>query len=152
MFRAIDNALKHEGFKFTVLLRLCPLIPFAFLNYAFGLTSVSIKNYVFGKLRFKAGGIGMIPGTVAYVYLGTTISSIADASMGGLRGGGVELGLIIGGSVLAIVAVVLVTIRAKRELNKLIKKEKEEEEERKKKQEEEERNEVETNKALEEAI
>ena len=94
----------------------------------------------------------MIPGTVAYVYLGTTISSIADASMGGLRGGGVELGLIIGGSVLAIVAVVLVTIRAKRELNKLIKKEKEEEEERKKKQEEEERNEVETNKALEEAI
>lgn len=125
VFRAIDNALKHEGFKFTVLLRLCPLIPFAFLNYAFGLTSVSIKNYVLGKLDLLiSGGIGMIPGTVAYVYLGTTISSIADASSGGLDGGGVELGLIIGGSVLAIVAVVLVTIRAKRELNKLIKKEK----------------------------
>ncbi len=73
----------------------------------------------------------MIPGTVAYVYLGTTISSIADASSGGFNGGPVELGLIIGGSVLAIVAVVLVTIRAKRELQKLIKKEKAEEEERK---------------------
>lgn len=37
---------------------------------------------------------------------------------------------------LAIVAVVLVTIRAKRELNKLIKKEKEEEERKKKEEEE----------------
>lgn len=74
----------------------------------------------------------MIPGTVAYVYLGTTISSIADASSGGFDGGPVELGLIIGGSVLAVVAVVLVTIRAKKELNKLIKAEKEAEERKKK--------------------
>ena len=48
IFRAIDTALKTEGFKFTVLLRLCPLIPFSILNYIFGLTSVSIKNYLFG--------------------------------------------------------------------------------------------------------
>lgn len=80
IFRAIDSALKKEGFKFTVLLRLCPLIPFTLLNYVFGLTSVSIKNYLFG-------GIGMIPGTVAYVYLGTTISNIAEASSGGFSGG-----------------------------------------------------------------
>ena len=66
----------------------------------------------------------MIPGTVAYVYLGTTISNIAEASSGGFGGGPVELGLIIGGSVLAIVAIVIVTIKAKKELNKLIKKEK----------------------------
>lgn len=29
----------------------------------------------------------MIPGTVAYVYLGTTIGSIAEASSGGFMGG-----------------------------------------------------------------
>ncbi len=50
VFRAIDNALKNEGFKFTVLLRLCPLIPFTFLNYVFGLTSVTIKNYILGRV------------------------------------------------------------------------------------------------------
>ena len=72
----------------------------------------------------------MIPGTVAYVYLGTTISNIAIASMGGFSGGPVELTLIILGCVLAIVAVVLVTLRAKKELSKLMEQERKEEEER----------------------
>lgn len=66
IFRVIDTALKKEGLKIAVLLRLCPLVPFFLLNYFFGLTSVSIKN-------FLLGGFGMIPGVVANVYLGSTI-------------------------------------------------------------------------------
>jgi uncharacterized membrane protein YdjX (TVP38/TMEM64 family) len=63
-FKAIDEAVAEEGFKIVFLTRLSPLFPFNLLNYAFGVTQVSLKDYVLGS-------IGMIPGTVMYVYLGS---------------------------------------------------------------------------------
>jgi uncharacterized membrane protein YdjX (TVP38/TMEM64 family) len=50
--------------------RLSPLFPFNLLNYAFGITQVSLKDYVLGS-------VGMIPGTVLYVYLGSLLGNIA---------------------------------------------------------------------------
>ncbi|TMA52409.1 MAG: TVP38/TMEM64 family protein, partial [Deltaproteobacteria bacterium] len=44
-FRAIDQAVKHEGFKIVLLTRLSPVFPFNLLNYAFGLTPVSLRDY-----------------------------------------------------------------------------------------------------------
>ena len=70
-FRAIDIAVRREGFKFTFLLRMCPLIPFSLLSYILGLTSISIRNYLLG-------GFGIVPGTVAFVYLGTTIENMTQ--------------------------------------------------------------------------
>ncbi|MEO1762406.1 MAG: VTT domain-containing protein, partial [Cyanobacteria bacterium J06629_18] len=52
------------------LTRLSPIFPFNLLNYAFGVTQVSLKDYIFGS-------IGMIPGTVMYVYMGSIIGHIA---------------------------------------------------------------------------
>jgi pyruvate/2-oxoglutarate dehydrogenase complex dihydrolipoamide dehydrogenase (E3) component len=49
-------------------MRLSPVFPFALLNYAFGLTRVKLSHYVL------ASWIGMIPGTVMYVYLGSLVS------------------------------------------------------------------------------
>ncbi|MEC4806263.1 MAG: TVP38/TMEM64 family protein [Jaaginema sp. PMC 1079.18] len=63
-FKAIDNAVAQEGWKIVGLTRLSPVFPFVFLNYAFGVTQVSLRDYVL------ASWIGMMPGTVAYVYLG----------------------------------------------------------------------------------
>lgn len=63
-FKAIDEAVAREGFKIVFLTRLSPVFPFNLLNYAFGVTKVSLKDYFFGS-------IGMIPGTVMYVYLGS---------------------------------------------------------------------------------
>ncbi|MFP4298946.1 MAG: TVP38/TMEM64 family protein [Spirulinaceae cyanobacterium] len=63
-FKAIDNAVAKEGWKIVGLTRLSPVFPFVFLNYAFGVTQVSLGDYVL------ASWIGMMPGTVAYVYLG----------------------------------------------------------------------------------
>jgi uncharacterized membrane protein YdjX (TVP38/TMEM64 family) len=51
------------------------VFPFTFLNYAFGLTRVSYGHYALATL------VGMIPGTVLYVYLG----GLAHA---GIRGEG----------------------------------------------------------------
>ncbi|MEY2882154.1 MAG: hypothetical protein RLZZ15_4534 [Verrucomicrobiota bacterium] len=64
-FAAIDRAVAAEGWKIVGLTRLSPAFPFTLLNYAFGLTRVSLRDYVL------ASWIGMMPGTVMYVYLGS---------------------------------------------------------------------------------
>jgi uncharacterized membrane protein YdjX (TVP38/TMEM64 family) len=69
-FAAIDRAVAQEGFKIVALTRLSPLFPFNLLNYAFGITQVSLRDYVLGS-------IGMIPGTILYVYLGSLLGSLA---------------------------------------------------------------------------
>jgi uncharacterized membrane protein YdjX (TVP38/TMEM64 family) len=46
------------------LTRLSPVFPFNLLNYSYGLTSVSLRDYFF------ASWAGMIPGTILYVYIG----------------------------------------------------------------------------------
>jgi len=69
-FAAIDRAVADEGFKIVLLTRLSPIFPFNLLNYAFGVTGVSLKDYALGS-------IGMIPGTVMYVYIGSLAGDLA---------------------------------------------------------------------------
>ena len=69
-FRAIDRAVGKEGLKIVLLTRLSPIFPFNLLNYAFGVTGVSIQDYIIGS-------IGMIPGTMMYVYIGSLAGSVA---------------------------------------------------------------------------
>lgn len=69
-FQAIDKAVAKEGFKIVLLTRLSPVLPFNLLNYAFGVTQVSLRDYILGSL-------GMIPGTVMYVYLGSLVGDLA---------------------------------------------------------------------------
>jgi uncharacterized membrane protein YdjX (TVP38/TMEM64 family) len=72
-FTAIDRAVADEGWKIVLLTRLSPLFPFVMLNYAFGITRVSLRDYV------VASWIGMMPGTVLYVYLGSLArAGVAD--------------------------------------------------------------------------
>jgi uncharacterized membrane protein YdjX (TVP38/TMEM64 family) len=70
-FIAIDRAVGKEGLKIVLLTRLSPVFPFFLLNYAYGVTGVSLKDYVIGSL-------GMIPGTVLYVYLGSLAGNLAN--------------------------------------------------------------------------
>lgn len=76
-FAAIDQAVAREGWKIVGLTRLSPVFPFNLLNYAFGLTRVSLRGYVL------ASWIGMMPGTVMYVYVGSIAGDIATLSAGG---------------------------------------------------------------------
>ena len=69
-FSAIDDAIGKKGGKIVFLLRLSPVFPFNVLNYGLGLTQVSLKDYVMGTL-------GILPGTVMYVYLGSLLGSLA---------------------------------------------------------------------------
>lgn len=70
-FKAIDTAVSRAGIKIVLLTRLSPVFPFNLLNYAFGITSVSLRDYVIGCL-------GMIPGTILYVYIGSLAGSLAQ--------------------------------------------------------------------------
>jgi uncharacterized membrane protein YdjX (TVP38/TMEM64 family) len=63
--RAIDKAVAEEGWRIVLLMRLSPIFPFKLLNYAFGLTRVSISGYVIASV------IGNTPGALAWVYSGT---------------------------------------------------------------------------------
>lgn len=74
-FAAIDRAVGQQGRKIAFLLRLSPAIPFNLLNYAMGLTRVRFADYLIASL-------GMIPGTVLYVYSGSLVSDVATAAAG----------------------------------------------------------------------
>lgn len=80
-FSALDEAIAREGFKLVFLLRLSPLFPYNFLNYALGLTRVSFANYA------VASAIGMIPGALMYVYIGSAARSLAEAASGNVETG-----------------------------------------------------------------
>lgn len=69
-FQAIDQAVAREGWKIVLLTRLSPLFPFNLLNYAFGVTQISLKDYILGSL-------GIVPGTVMYVYIGSLATDLA---------------------------------------------------------------------------
>jgi len=75
-FKAIDDAVAREGWKIVALLRLSPVVPFNVLNYAFGLTRVPLRHYVL------ASWIGMMPGTLMYVYLGSIAGDLAGVGLG----------------------------------------------------------------------
>lgn len=74
-FNSLDNAIAEEGLKLIFLIRLSPAFPFNLLNYALGLTKISLKDYVIGTT-------GIVPGTIMYVYLGSLIGDVATLGTG----------------------------------------------------------------------
>jgi len=74
-FAAVDRAVADRGLLIMFLLRLSPVFPFNFLNYALGLTRVSLRDYVLASF-------GMLPGTVLYVYYGLVIGDVAALAGG----------------------------------------------------------------------
>ena len=93
-FAAVDNAIGEEGWKIVVLTRCCPLFPYIFQNYAYGLTRVGFGHYALGSL------LGLIPATLV-VYMG---------SLGAEAAGGATSSLELGMQVLGFVATVVVSI------------------------------------------
>jgi uncharacterized membrane protein YdjX (TVP38/TMEM64 family) len=113
-FRALDQAVAAGGFKIVLLTRLSPLFPFTLLNYAFGLTKVRFRDYIL------ASWIGMLPGTVMYVYLGSTVKELADVAAGNVEGGSVRRVLFFVGLAATVVVTVYVTRLARRALRQAV--------------------------------
>jgi uncharacterized membrane protein YdjX (TVP38/TMEM64 family) len=113
-FAAIDRAVGREGRKIVFLLRLSPLFPFTLLNYALGLTTVRFADYVLAS-------VGMIPGTILYVYYGKLAGDVAALAGGAAvaRGPGYWVVLALG-LVASIVVAALVGRMAKRALGEAV--------------------------------
>lgn len=62
----MDKVLLKKGLKIIFLLRLCPFVPFSFLNYALGPTSLKAVD-------FFLGNFGQIPEMILLIYLGSAI-------------------------------------------------------------------------------
>ena len=109
-FQSIDRAIAADGRKIVFLLRLSPVFPFTLLNYALGLSRVRFVDYL-------VASVGMIPGTILYVYYGKLAGDVA-AVAGGVapaRGAGYYTVLVVG-LVATVAATALITRAAKRAL------------------------------------
>ncbi|GAA0207247.1 TVP38/TMEM64 family protein [Cytobacillus oceanisediminis] len=62
--RRLDEQIGRRGLVAVLVARLVPVVPFTTINYAFGLTSVTLRSYV------VATTVGIIPGTAVYVAVG----------------------------------------------------------------------------------
>ena len=106
-FAAVDEAVAREGWRIVLLTRLSPVFPFTLLNYGFGVTRVTFREY------FLASWLGMLPGTVLYVYLGAVAGELAAAGAGTRARTPAEWALF-GVGLLATVAVIVVITRIAR--------------------------------------
>ncbi len=103
-FATIDRAVGEAGLKIAFLLRLSPAFPFNLLNYALGLTRVTLRDYVTAHL-------GMLPGALLYVYYGRLAGAVAEAVSGAPVERGAGYYTLLGVGLVATVAVTTVVTR-----------------------------------------
>lgn len=106
-FDAIDSAIAEQGAKVVLLLRLSPVLPYNLLNYALGLTRVRFRDYVIAS-------VGMIPGTLLYVYYGKVAGDLATALAGGSADHGTEYYIFLAIGLIATLAVTVLIARIAR--------------------------------------
>jgi uncharacterized membrane protein YdjX (TVP38/TMEM64 family) len=62
--KKLITGVEKEGWRFVAFTRLVPVFPFNLLNYALGLTRIRFFEYFIATIIF------MLPGAIAYTYLG----------------------------------------------------------------------------------
>lgn len=110
VFNAIDRAVSRKGFLVVLLTRIVMVLPYPILNYTLGLTGVRFRDYVAGT------NIGMLPPFFLFVYLGTTVGSVAAIVNGSITLDRDELMVGIGALVAVLLAVGLIIRGAARVL------------------------------------
>lgn len=113
-FRSIAIAIHGSGFKIVLLLRLVPLLPFNMLNYLLSVTPVPLGEYML------ASWLGMMPITLALVYVGTTLKDLSDVTHGWSEFSKTRWAFIIMGLAVSVVLMVCVTKVAKAALEKAL--------------------------------
>lgn len=113
-FRSVALAIRRSGFKIVLLLRLVPLLPFNMLNYLLSVTPVPLLEYML------ASWIGMMPITLALVYVGTTLKDLSDVTHGWNEFSKTRWAFLIFGLVVSVILMVCVTKVAKAALDKAL--------------------------------
>ena len=71
---SIEKGIQKDGVFYLLTLRLVPAVPFFIVNLLMGLTSLK------GRTFYGISQLGMFPGTIAYVYVGTQLANIKSPS------------------------------------------------------------------------
>jgi uncharacterized membrane protein YdjX (TVP38/TMEM64 family) len=109
-FAAIDRAVSAQGRRIVFLLRLSPVVPFNFLNYALGITRISIKDFVIASA-------GTLPGAVMYAYAGkVTSEALALAGQAELPKNPSYYAFLVAGLAATLAATTVITRTARRAL------------------------------------
>lgn len=109
----IDAAVEEQGFKVVVLLRLS-LAPYNLLNYAMGLTRVTLRDFVAGTW------LGLLPAVAVLNYFGSLITDAAQLGSAVQGLGPAARVLYWMGFVTTVVGVVLLTRMARRALKNVL--------------------------------
>jgi len=86
--KQLIEGVESEGWHFIAFVRLVPLFPFNLLNYALGLTRIKLSHFIVTSY------ICMLPGAIAFTYLGYAGREAAAGSAGSIQTGLLALGLL----------------------------------------------------------
>lgn len=100
--QALKKAIENEGWKFMLLMRVSPFLPFNLNNYFLGTVQVGFPTYFWVTI------LGLLPGTTIYVFLGTLGRDLDEAR-------GIKMGLLVLGFA-ATMLLVRITMRKTREI------------------------------------
>ena len=86
--KQLIEGVENESWRFIAFVRLVPLFPFNLLNYALGLTRIKLSHFIVTSY------ICMLPGAIAFTYLGYAGREAAAGSAGSIQNGLLALGLL----------------------------------------------------------
>lgn len=87
LLERLIRGVEAEGWRFVAFTRLVPLFPFNLVNYALGLTRIPFLSYLLATLVF------MVPGALAYGWLGFAGREAITGGEGLIRNGLIALAL-----------------------------------------------------------
>jgi uncharacterized membrane protein YdjX (TVP38/TMEM64 family) len=88
LLKRLIDGVDAEGWRFVAFVRLVPLFPFSLSNYVLGLTRIPLHHYVIATL------VCMVPGAVAYTWLGHAGRSALSGEANAVRNSLLALGLL----------------------------------------------------------
>ncbi|MGB8145427.1 MAG: VTT domain-containing protein, partial [Chromatiaceae bacterium] len=88
--KRLVQGVEAEGWRFVAFTRLVPLFPFNLLNYALGLTRIPFLHYLIATY------VCMVPGALAYTWLGYAGREAAGGGEGLIQKGLIALALLAG--------------------------------------------------------
>ena len=75
LYRRLEENMRRDGWKLVLFMRLLPITPYSFLNYAFGLTGIRFWPY------FLASLVGIVPNVLALLWTANAAGQLAAGRM-----------------------------------------------------------------------
>ena len=74
-WEAIDAEMRLGGLFYMFAIRLLPIIPYGLVNFAAGLTSIRIRDYLIGTI------LGTVPGVLPFVMMGSGLQALSEGNI-----------------------------------------------------------------------